>query len=252
MLTLGSDTVCIFLARTGRINDPELLAAYRSVLSPEEIRKVDRYRFEKDRKLSLVARALLRYLLSEYTGRDPASFAFVTNAYGKPALAPGQPVPDLRFNLSHSSGAVACGLALGRDIGVDVESPDRKIDTGISDRFFSPHEAGQVSSCPESERHRRFFDIWTLKEAYIKARGKGLSIPLDSFSFDLDRPEISIRFHGEPGSDEAEDSDSSGWRFFRWRPDAGLTLAACVQSRGDIMFRAFDCVPFQALGPGSG
>ncbi len=243
MLTLLPNRIHLFFTRADEINDPDLLTRYRAVLSKDEIQKVDRYRFEKDRHLCLVTRALLRYLLSEYTGRDPGSFSFRTNEYGKPSLVSDPSGQDIRFNLSHSSGMVVCGLTLGHDIGVDVESPDRNVDLAISRRFFSEHEANQVDSCPKSRKTERFFDIWTLKEAYIKARGKGLSIPLDSFSFDLDKPDINIRFRDQCDAG----AKLSGWQFFRWHPENRVTVAACVQSPDIMSIETFHCIPFEHI-----
>ncbi len=244
MRTLPPDRIHLFFTRADEILDPDLLARYRSVLSKEEIQKVDRYRFQKDRRLSLTARALLRYLLSEYTGQAPGGFSFIINKYGKPSLVSDPSGLDIRFNLSHSSGMVVCGLTIGHDIGVDVENSDRKVDLAISRRFFSEHEANQVDACPDPLKKERFFDIWTLKEAYIKARGKGLSIPLDSFSFDLDKPDINIRFHDQ---ERAGAQISSGWQFFRWYPENRIPVAACVQNPDIVSIEAFHCIPFKTI-----
>ncbi|MCG8633302.1 MAG: 4'-phosphopantetheinyl transferase superfamily protein [Desulfobacterales bacterium] len=244
MRSIPPDRILLFFTRADKITDPDLLARYRSVLSEEEIQKVNRYRFKKDRILSLTARALLRYLLSEYTGLAPGSFSFKTNEFGKPSLVPGRSGPDIRFNLSHSSGTVVCGLMSGHDIGVDVESRDRSVDLAISRRFFSRQEADQVDACADHEKHSRFFDLWTLKESYIKACGKGLSIPLDSFSFDLDKPDINIRFH-DPGV--AGPETLSGWQFFRWVPENRITVAACAQSSNRLGIDTYHCIPFDRI-----
>lgn len=247
MPALPPDRLHFFFSRA--VDDPDLLSRCRSVLSADEILKADRFRFDKDRHMSITARALLRFLLSEYTGRPPRSFVFTANSYGKPSLAgPGKTGPeisDLRFNLSHSSGMVVCGLALGREVGVDVENPDRKTDPDISGRFFAPSEAGLVARCPEPEKKACFYDIWTLKEAFIKARGKGLSIPLDSFSVNPDRPRPEIHFH-DPGA--AGGTRSDGWHFFRWRPQ-GATVAACVRGRAPLKADKFFCTPFKRICP---
>ncbi len=244
MRTLLPNRIHLFFTRADEINDSDLLARYRAVLSKDEIQKVDRYRFEKDRHLCLTARALLRYLLSEYTDLLPETFSFITNEYGKPSLVSDPSGQDIRFNLSHSSGMVVCGLALCHDIGVDVENPGRNVDLAISRRFFSEHEANQVDACPESRKTERFFDIWTLKEAYIKARGKGLSIPLDSFSFDLDKPDINIKFHDQ---EDVGPGTGSGWQFFRWNPEDRGTVAACVRSPNAVSMETFHCIPFERI-----
>ncbi|MDD9303822.1 MAG: 4'-phosphopantetheinyl transferase superfamily protein [Desulfobacter sp.] len=244
MISLDSDQVHLFYVKADKINDTALLKEYESVLSREEREKVGRYRFEKDRHLSLVSRALVRYLLSAYTGRAPEYFSFFCNSFGKPAILKEQADRlglDIKFNLSHTPGAVVLGLGITHEIGVDVEQVDRSISLGVADRFFSKKEAEMVRQYSGSRRHQILFDIWTLKEAYIKARAKGLSIPLDSFSFDLG-PQDRIKFTDPAGTGE-------GWQFFRWRPGQNLTIAAAVESRFPINFSHYHCVPFDRIQP---
>jgi 4'-phosphopantetheinyl transferase len=166
------------------------LDRYQALLSDDECVRWQRFLFEKDRHRFLVARAMLRDVLSRYVGWDPRSLVFEYSAYGKPALAhpPGLPV---RFNLSHSGGLAVCAVTQRHDVGVDVESPDRQTDVlGLAQRFFAKHEVDQLRRKPPEDQKWVFFEFWTLKEAYIKARGQGLSIPLDAFAFSLaaDRP----------------------------------------------------------------
>ncbi|MCG8618114.1 MAG: 4'-phosphopantetheinyl transferase superfamily protein [Desulfobacterales bacterium] len=230
--------------------DAGLMAQYRSVLSEDERQKADRFRFEKDRKLSVTARALVRYILSECTGNPPESFSFRENRFGKPSLV-GNPspvdgtiLPDLRFNLSHSKGMVVCALALGRDVGVDVESMERTVELSIARRFFSRAEAEFLEGCPEKDKTACFFDIWTLKEAFIKARGMGLSIPLDAFSFCLSDPTPRIRFH-DP--EAAGGAGPEAWQFFRWQPRTGAMVAACIQGTPPVEVHRFFCTPFKEM-----
>ena len=97
-------------------------------------------------------------------------------------------MPDLRFNLSHTDGLIACAVTIGREVGVDVEHIQRRLTHDVAGRFFAPREVDDLKALPEDEQQRVFFDYWTLKEAYIKARGFGLALPLGDFAFTLAPP----------------------------------------------------------------
>lgn len=230
--------VHIYYTRADRISDPGLLKEYRGCLCAAETQKADRYMKQSDRHLSLVSKALVRYLIGEVTQQDPKSVRFSTNEYGKPFLVG---LPDLHFNLSHSHGVAVCALCRGAAVGVDVEDVGRQTNLSIAGRFFSPAEAELVSKAPEAEKRALFFNIWTLKEAYIKAVGKGLSIPLDSFSFNADEPEVHIRFSDTGRIDPA-------WQFSRWRPEPGKIVSTAVRSVSAVVFKRFWCVPFVGSG----
>lgn len=234
-----SGQIHVFYTRADQISDPCLLKQYRACLSPAEIQKVDRFLKQSDRHLSLVSKALVRYLIYELSGKHPQSLRFLTNEYGKPFLAE---LPDIHFNLSHSHGAVACALCRSAAVGVDVEDAGRDTDFSIADRFFSSSEAELVSKATGAEKRTRFFDIWTLKEAYIKAVGKGLSIPLDSFSFNVGESVIQISFRDTGRSDPM-------WQFSQWRPESGKIVAAAARSVSPIVFKHFWCVPFVGIDP---
>lgn len=234
-----SGQVHVFYTRADRISDPSLLKQYRECLSPAEIRKADRYMRPSDRHLSLVSRALVRYLIARVTGQDPRSFRFSTNDHGKPYLVQW---PDIHFNLSHSRGRAVCALGRRGAVGVDVEDVGRNTDFSIANRFFSSAEAALISKASAAEKKRLFFDIWTLKEAYVKAVGKGLAIPLDGFSFNADETDIQITFR-DTGRPDAM------WRFSQWRPEPGKIVAAAVRSPSPIVFKHFWCVPFVGIDP---
>lgn len=236
-----SGQIHVFYTRADQISDPCLLKQYRECLSPAEIKKADRYLKPSDQHLSLVSRALVRYLIFEFSGKHPQSLRFSTNEYGKPFLVE---LPDIHFNLSHSHGAVACALCRSAAVGVDVEDAGRHADFSIANRFFSSSEAEFLSRASGPEKRKLFFDIWTLKEAYIKAVGKGLSIPLDSFSFNANETEIQITFSDTGQSDPM-------WQFFQWRPEPGKIVAAAVRSPCPLVFKHFWCVPFVGINPGS-
>ncbi len=137
-------------------------------------------------------------------------------------------MPPIRFNLSNTRGLIACLVALDRDVGVDVEDTERASSAvDIADRFFSPGEVRALRALPQERQRARFFEYWTLKESYIKARGMGLAIPLDQFSFHLDDgPAIGISFDPRLGDDR------SAWQFALYQPSARHTMAAAIRSGG--------------------
>jgi 4'-phosphopantetheinyl transferase len=167
----------LFLVRLDAARDERLLDEWRELLSPEERARGDRYLFPRNRHEHLVAHALKRQALSRFAPSvDPRDWRFVAGEHGKPSIV--EPACRLRFNLSHTDGLVACLVALEAEVGVDVEQTARRSDTvGIADRFFAVPEVEALRALPESAQRARFFEYWTLKEAYIKARGMGLALP---------------------------------------------------------------------------
>lgn len=151
-----------------------------SLLSEEEINQAERFHFEKDQKRYVVARGMLRKILSQYCQFEPEAHQFGYNQYGKPYLTDND---WLRFNVSHSGDKILYGFTQNRELGVDIEyvKPFENAHQ-IVERFFSDHEKNQFRSVPDHMKNRAFLNCWTRKEAYIKALGKGMSLPLDEFS----------------------------------------------------------------------
>ena len=171
----------------------------QQVLSPDEREKAARFHFDKDRNQFVQARAALRFILSEYLNVDPEySFAnprtleFSYGPQGKPALANKHAGSSLRFNLSRRDGIALIAVTRGREIGVDVELVDADLPVfEIAETSFSEAELATLRGLPESMLTEGFFNCWTRKEAYVKARGEGLSFPLKQFDVSLtpgDRP----------------------------------------------------------------
>lgn len=157
---------------------------YKTLLTEEETVKQQRYKFEKDREDALITRAFVRDLLSHYADIAPQSWRFEKGEKDKPEIV-NSTIP-LRFNLSHTKDMIVCAVTLNNDIGCDVENITRSNDVlKVAERYFSPFEIDALFSLPEAEQRNRFFDYWTLKEAYIKAWGLGLAIPLKDFNFDI-------------------------------------------------------------------
>ncbi|MGM0578616.1 MAG: 4'-phosphopantetheinyl transferase family protein [Myxococcota bacterium] len=223
----------VWLAWPETLEDPATVAAFEALLDPDERARYDRIRHAATKQEYLVGRALVRTTLSRYDPRPPASWRFGENRWGKPCVRPGQNRADLRFNLSHTRGLVACAVAIGRDVGVDVENAHRQSRTvEIADRFFAPDEVAQLRALPESEQRDRFFDWWTLKESWIKGVGLGLAVPLSKFAFDLTAPG-RIRLETTPDLPH----DPRPWRFALFRPTRTHRLAAAVRAGTDVEVR---------------
>jgi 4'-phosphopantetheinyl transferase len=167
------------------VRQPELLSL-RETLSADEPARAEKFHSPVDRARYLAGRGILRTLLARYLGTRPGDLRFCRQAHGKPALAPGSGGEDLRFNLSHSQSLALFAFALRREVGVDLEYVrPSQTDGRLAERFFSPQEVAALRALPESAQTEAFFHCWTRKEAYIKARGGGLSIGLASFAVSL-------------------------------------------------------------------
>lgn len=154
----------------------------RSMLSPDERARADRFVFERDRRDFVAAHALLRGALSHHSGLSPDEWRFESEAAGKPYLLHQS---ELQFNIAHTRGLVACALSLAGPVGIDVECVDGEREIGsISESYFAPTEVAELKACEEGRpQQARFIELWTLKEAYLKALGAGLGRPLDEIAF---------------------------------------------------------------------
>ena len=190
------------------------------VLSPEERKQCDRFRMPSDRRDYALAHDLLRRSLSRYAAARPEGWEFVRETHGKPRLNPNA----LSFNLSHSRHLVACAIARAMPVGIDVERTDRLTQIEqLATEFFSTSEAASIRRAHGNEQ-TLFFDLWTLKEAFVKAIGLGLSQPLNMFSFVLDEDDSHIRFEAPPGYYGFE------WQFALYAPAADARLAVAAHA----------------------
>ena len=181
---LGRDDVHVW--RTGLDQPAAAVALLAESLSGDERDRAARFHFERDRRRFTVARGELRALLGAYLAVPAATIAFDYGSHGKPRLAGALAAGDLRFNVSHSAGVALYAVARGREVGVDVEGHREDFATAeIAERFFSPAERAALAALPPERRCDAFFACWSRKEAYIKARGLGLSLPLDAFDVSL-------------------------------------------------------------------
>lgn len=205
--TLHDDEVHIWLAsyKTFHAQLPEL----HGLLTIDEAEKAARFRFEKDRERFIVTHSMLRKLLAGYTSISPTQLVFQHNAYGKPALSSHPQKELLHFNLSHSQDLIIYAFTCIRDIGIDIEYRRTDIEyEQLARHYFSPFERAELQRLPSSLRQQAFFDCWTRKEAYIKARGLGLSLALDSFDVTI-QPNAPVKLLASRESAH----ETTRWRF---------------------------------------
>ncbi|MEO8380292.1 MAG: 4'-phosphopantetheinyl transferase superfamily protein [Acidobacteriota bacterium] len=225
-LPLTPGEIHLWLTSYDEIEDPLLHAHYRGLLNAEEAAQEPRFHFARDRRRYLVTRALVRTVLSRYASIAPADWIFKTNAYGRPEIANVAAQRDLlTFNISHTHSLIVLAVTRQRELGVDVENVEaRNVPMDIADRYFAPGEVTTLMAAPAHEQQYRFFEYWTFKEAYIKARGMGLSLPLDKFSFQYPGAravEIAI----DPELADVPDR----WQFWQFRPEASYLVALCAE-----------------------
>ncbi|HEY5801114.1 MAG TPA: 4'-phosphopantetheinyl transferase superfamily protein [Burkholderiaceae bacterium] len=201
-----------------------LLAEAGGVLDAQEQARAARMHFTADRDRCALARLVLRTVLARYAPIAARDWRFETNAYGKPALAPGQ-APHLCFNLSHAREAILLAVGAGCELGVDIEATSRAAPLDVADHYFAASEAQALRALPPSLQHDRFFDLWTLKESYIKARGMGLSLPLASFAFSFAR-DGGLEFSCDAGA--ARDAADRPIRFWQYALGQQYRAALCV------------------------
>jgi 4'-phosphopantetheinyl transferase len=156
------------------------IQALSAVLSEDEETRAARFRFDRDREAFIIAHGSLRKILAQYLGMSPGHIRFRYGTHEKPYLVPEINPDELFFNLTHTQRVALVAVTVGREIGLDVERIRSDFASEeIAERYFSPREVGFLHTLPEKEQKESFFVLWTRKEAYVKARGEGLSMPLD-------------------------------------------------------------------------
>jgi 4'-phosphopantetheinyl transferase len=203
--------------------DETVLRQFEATLSSDEQARAERFVFPRDRNRFIAVRGILRELLGRYVSRPPADIEFDYGPQGKPGLSINLPQRQVQFNVSHSHGVALLAFARGRQLGVDVElvRPDIAREQ-IAERYFSPQEVMELRRLPPSLQDEGFFLCWTRKEAYIKALGGGLTVPLNSFQVSLTP--------GKP--EELRAADSSHWSLRSLRPDQRHVGALVVEGGG--------------------
>lgn len=214
------------------------LARARRLLDASERRRMERLRTQSHRDRFAISHALVRRALSRYAPVPPAAWRFARGARGRPELAAPQLGHGLRFNLSHTDGLAACAVVRDLDIGVDAEAAARvREPVKLAARFFAPAEAAAVRALPADAQRGGFLDYWTLKEAYMKARGLGFALRLRDFCFELAAGSTpQVRFDARLGD------DASAWQFdLRVLPNGHrLAIALRRGARRDLAVRVFD------------
>lgn len=206
--------------------EPEAIEAWRGLLDDHERARADRFHFAVDRIAFTAAHALTRSMLAMLGGLPPHAWRFVPGPFGKPAIDPALDRPALRFNLSHTRGMVACAVTADSELGVDIEGIDRPNGgRDIADRFFSPDETALIDQAPLDQQRAVFFRLWTMKEAVMKATGRGFNLPLDAFAVTLDP--LGVRFH---------DEDAGPWQFDQRIVAPNHALAVAVRSAEPAAF----------------
>lgn len=222
------EPVHVWYCLTGQLSE-RAAALTRDLLSPAERERCDRFHFARDRRDYSAAHALLRSVLTAHEGPPPSSWVFQADDGGKPFLAPGQSA--FEFNLAHTDGLVACALTKAGRVGIDAESHVRAVNAmELAGRYFSGQEIAGLRRLSGGDQQLRFIELWTLKEAYLKAIGVGLSHPLSDFGFELDGV-WAPRFHPPPGVPAAD------WQFALFVPSEHHRMAVAVHHGREVEYK---------------
>ncbi|HKB68270.1 MAG TPA: 4'-phosphopantetheinyl transferase superfamily protein [Pyrinomonadaceae bacterium] len=231
-LSLLADEVHVWLARL----DDHPADSLKVLLAADELARAARFHFDRDRNHFIVARALLRKLLAAYLDVGAGELQISYAEKGKPSLEDSRRTA-LKFNLAHSHELAIYAFSWNREVGIDLEFMREDLaDEKVADRFFSQSEIKNLRKLPAELRKQAFFDCWTRKEAYIKARGEGLSIPLDEFDVSLQPGEVAalLRNHKDPG-------EVARWSMQSVAVPAGY-VGALVVSGHDWKLKSFNLI----------
>ncbi len=225
-LVLSNDEVHVW--RADLDHNPSRMNSLFHTLSEDEQARAERFYFQIDRERFIVARGALREILGVYLNRAAKSVLFCYGPHGKPALAQDPGGNTIHFNMSHSHGVALYAVTRGREIGIDLEFIRESLEVEqLAERFFSQREIATLRGLPVSLRKHAFFLCWTRKEAYIKARGEGLSLPLEQFDVSL--------IPGEPAAllrTQADPDEIRRWSLQELSVDPGYVSALAVEGRG--------------------
>ncbi len=224
MLALEPSEAHFWLCKPDELEQsPEYIASMESVLNADELARMRRFKFPQHSNLFCISHAFTRYVLSLYAPLKPAEWNFSKGEHGKPYVN-NAGFEDIYFSLSHTKGLIALFVAKGHEIGCDVEGRKSNVrGRDIAKRFFSSSEVEEYMAFDEQERQFRFFDYWSLKESYIKAKGKGLAISLGKFSFSLNHRPIAF------SADEDLEESGVNWTFQLL--DVGSQHVAAIATR---------------------
>jgi 4'-phosphopantetheinyl transferase len=236
---MDEETAYLWCAHPEDISGEADSEACRSLLSDEEQARLRAFRFDRHRREYLTTRALVRTALSTYHPTAPEAWRFISNGYGKPAVTKDC---GLKFNLSNSPGLVVCLIAKGVEVGVDVEPYERTEQIAeVATEVFSPPELGQLAELDRGDRLARGLSLWTLKEAYVKATGLGMSFPLKEVSFLFGGAE-GIRLEAKAPLVQGTGKD---WRFCLF-DHAGHRIALAVERAASPKLKILEARPVLA------
>lgn len=245
MILMPNDIVHFWLVDHRSIDLEPQRSIYMKWLSEEERKRVHDFSRDELRDSQLITRAGLRASLSQYSdSMPPKAWEFERSARGKPRLADQSPMNELSFNLSHSGDWLAVGVTVDNEIGVDLQRRHHQHPlSDLAQRFFSADETEALATQPEARQSEYFFRLWTLKEAYLKARGLGIAKGLDKVRFHIDNNGlITAEF------DPELDDDPNEWQFHHYELDDDYCLSLALRQP-----RAQDASPhFYKLIPGEG
>lgn len=234
LLELHDNDIHLWSISPQSISDPITINSLKKILKQSEIDKIERYRFPEAQHNALITRAFVRIVLSQYAELQPQDWQFDITKNGKPEIKNASLA--LRFNLSHNDKLIICAVCLKHDIGCDIENLSRKtsIET-ISKRYFASAEYQNLKNMPDQLRRSRFFEYWTLKEAFVKATGLGISQGFDSFNFTIEETKnpifndsIHLNF-----SEITSEYNKKDWYSCLTYPDNTHCIAICIKNENN-------------------
>lgn len=226
--------VDVFLLPFAGLADDTLRSFCMALLSPDETVRASRFALPKPQDQYIASRALVRLVLARCCSVSHEALVFSANEFGRPHISAPASCLDTHFSLSHTDGLLALAVSSTYEVGLDVEDTQRPTQVaGIARSYFSPAEWRTLEHLEDADQREQFFSIWTLKEAYIKALGKGLSTDLSEFSITI-TPDSAAVTGAPTGSPAAET-----WQFFRLRPTPRhqLAVAASFTPRAPLACR---------------
>ena len=239
---LEHGTIDLWCVALGDVDAARRWADYQALLDAGEQARQGRLMRRADRRRNLAARALVRTVLSRYLPVAPEAWVFGADAHGRPRIVAPQGLPPIEFNIAHSGERVVLGITAGRALGVDVEYTRRRADTVSLERYFAPAERAALAALPAARRRRRFFELWTLKEAYLKARGLGLRLPLHGCAFEWSAPgEVRLALSG------AFAAGPQRWALAQLTLHERYVLAVCAERREEqpLSLAVHELVPLE-------
>ena len=227
-----TEVLSVWFASPDELLDDRVAKAWADMLSADELARLGRFRFGRDRRSYLAAHALVRSALSDYRRCDPRSWLFTASSHGKPAIDPSF---GLEFNISHSEKLVACAISASEEVGVDVEAFSRAEDVlEIAPRIFSRDELKHLEGLRGNEKEHYAVKLWTLKEAYSKALGRGLSVSLEQITvlFEEHPPRISVH------APHPTDLNPHSWNFsLLEHEEHSIGVVYCMRNEGRFDIR---------------